>query len=308
MKPAPSPRTALAPTQRRQCLAWAASVGLGLGLPGAWAQAPAKSQALRVISLGGAVTELIYELGLQQLLVGVDSSSLFPAVAQKLPQVGYARTLATEGLLSLQPNLIVATEDAGPPAVLRQLEAARVPLHVLSAEHRFEGLIERCLKLGQLLQRPSEAQALAERLRRQWQSSVAQVQQLQASANASRPPRVMFVLAHGPQQLRISGQDTAADAMLRYARAENAVQGFKGYKQLTPEAAIAAAPDILLVTDQGLAAAGSIQDFLKLPGLAQTPAGRAQRLVSMDALELLGFGPRLPLALSRLATALHAKA
>jgi iron complex transport system substrate-binding protein len=284
--------------RRRQCLALGAGLSFGSSFG---ASAPT-----RLISIGGALTELVYELGLQPLLVGVDSTSLYPAAAQQLPQVGYARTLATEGLLSLRPSLIVATEDAGPPAVLRQLEAARVPLHVLRAEHRFEGLIARCLQLGDLLQRPAEAQALAQRLTQQWQASLAQVQQLQRQSKAA--PRVLFILSHGQNQVRIAGQDTAAEAMIRYAGASNAVQGFTGYKQLTPEAAIAAAPDIILVTDQGLAAAGNAGELLKLPGLAHTPAGRAKRVLSLEALELLGFGPRLPQALARLAQGLHAAA
>lgn len=280
---------------RRQLLL----AGGAAALPGL---ASAQAAPPRLISIGGALTELVYELGLQQLLVGVDSTSLFPAAATRLPQVGYARSLAAEGLLSLKPSLIVATEDAGPPAVLRQLEAARVPLHVLRAEHRFEGLLERCRQLGQLLQRQAAAQALIEGLEGRWRHSTAQVQLLRQQR---KPLRVMFVLSHGMNQVRIAGQDTAADAMLGYAGAVNAIQGFTGYKLLTPEAAIAAAPEVLLFTDQGVAAAGGIQALLKLPGLAQTPAVRAQRVLSFEALELLGFGPRLPQAVLRLAQALY---
>lgn len=288
----------MTPCSRRQLLAFATTAGL---LP-IHAFASKDAKPLRLISVGGALTELVYELGLQHLLVGVDSTSLYPAAATQLPQVGYARTLATEGLLSLKPSLIVATEDAGPPAVLRQLEAARVPLHVLKAEHRFEGVLERCRQLGHLLQRPSAAHALNERLHSQWQHSLAQIKALRQGRST---PRVMFVLSHGMNQVRIAGQDTAAEAMLAYAGASNALQGFSGYKLLTPEAAIAAAPDVLLVTDQGLAAVGGAKELLKLPGLAQTPAGRAQRVLSFDALELLGFGPRLPQSVLRLAQALY---
>jgi iron complex transport system substrate-binding protein len=282
--------------KRRSLLALAA----GLGLPAA-AQTAAKP--LRLISIGGAVTELVYELGAQNLLVGVDSTSLYPAVAQQLPNVGYARTLAAEGLLSLSPSLIVATEEAGPPAVLRQLEAARVPLHVLRAEHKFEGMIERTQRLGSLIGREVQAQVLVERLNSQWRSSQQTVQQLRQGHAA---PKVLFVLSMGMNQIRIAGRDTAADAMLGYAGASNALQGVTGYKPLTPEAAIAAAPDLILATEQGLQVAGGIDGLLKVPGLALTPAGRARKVVSMEVMELLGFGPRLPQAVTRLAQALHA--
>ncbi|MET0209339.1 MAG: ABC transporter substrate-binding protein, partial [Burkholderiaceae bacterium] len=122
----------------------------------------------RVISVGGALTELIYELGAQAELVGVDSTSLYPAAATRLPNVGYARTLAAEGMLSLAPTMIVATEEAGPPAVLQQLESAKVPLHVLRAEHRFEGVLDRTRALGALVGRQAQADALAPRLESAW--------------------------------------------------------------------------------------------------------------------------------------------
>lgn len=283
---------------RRRLLTLAAGLSVW---PGPRAAAPAQ----RLVSIGGALTELVYALGQQQQLVGVDSTSLYPAAARGLPNVGYARSLATEGLLSLAPTLIVATEEAGPPAVLRQLEAARVPLQVLRAEHRLEGLLERNQRLGELLGRPAEAAALAARLNADWRASQQAVQRLRQGHAA---PRVLFILSHAMNQIRVAGQDTAADAMLAYAGAQNALQDIKGYKPLTPEAAIAAAPDIILGTEQGLEAAGGADGLLRMPGLAQTPAGRARRVVALDALELLGFGPRLPQAVSRLAQALHAKA
>ena len=261
------------------------------------------AQTERVISIGGALTELIYELGAQSMLVGVDTTSLYPAVAQKLPNVGYARTLSAEGVLSLRPTLIVATEDAGPPAVVQQIEAAKVPLHVLRADHKFEGLISRTQKLGELLARPAEAKALTARLGAEWQTTQAGVAKLKS---ARKPPRVLFILSHGMNQVRIAGQDTAADAMIALAGGVNALQGVSGYKPLTPEAVIAAAPDLIVNTTQGLEAAGGVDGLLKLPGLAQTPAGRARRVYAPEAMELLGFGPRLPQAVLQLAQALYA--
>jgi len=284
---------------RRQALSLAPAVAL-LTVGGRAAAAPQ-----RVISVGGALTELIYELGAQAELVGVDSTSLYPAAATKLPNVGYARTLAAEGLLSLAPTMIVATEDAGPPAVLRQLESAQVPLHVLRAEQRFEGVIERTRRLGDLLGRPAQAEQLAQRLQAEWTASRAQVARLAAG---HRAPRVLFVLSNAANQARIAGAATAADAMIGYAGAVNALGDTQGYKMLSPEAAIAAAPDVILATTQGVEASGGIEGLLKLPGLAQTPAGQNKRVLVMETMALLGFGPRAPRALATLAQGLHAPA
>jgi iron complex transport system substrate-binding protein len=283
---------------RRACLLGAASA---LVAPLAWAAAPR-----RIVSIGGALTETLFALGAQGELVGVDTTSLYPEAARRLPSVGYARALSAEGVLSLRPTLVAATQDAGPPAVLRQIEAARVPLALLDADHRYEGVLARTQRLAELCDRAEGGRTLVAELQRQW--AVVQDQAARRAAAGRPAPRVLFVLSHGMAQVRVSGSGTAADAMLRYAGAVNALAAVEGYKPLTPEAAIAAAPQVILATEQGLQAAGGTDGLLAAPGLAHTPAGRARRVVALEALFLLGFGPRLPQAVAALADALHRKA
>lgn len=271
-------------------------LGVALAAPCALAIEPDR----RIISIGGAVTETIYALGAQASLVGVDTTSLYPSAARTLPSVGYARQLSAEGVLSLAPTLVVASDEAGPPPVLRQLESAKVPVHVLAAEDSVDGVVQRTRRLAALLGRDEAGRTLVAELQRDAQAANDKI-----AAVPGKPPRVLFVLAHSMSQLRVAGQKTAADAMLRLAGATNALNGFDGYKPLNPEAAIAAAPDVLLVTDQGLAEAGGIDGLLRAPGLAATPAGRARRVASLDALWLLGFGPRLPSAMLALSQALR---
>ena len=295
----PAVKSAASPAATRR--AWLIGAGALWATPVAWA-----TPNSRIISIGGALTETLYALGAQGELVGVDTTSLFPEAARQLPSVGYARALSAEGVLSLRPTLVVATQEAGPPTVLRQIESARAPLVLLDADHRFEGVLARTQRLAALCGRADAGRALVADLQRGW----AQVQdQAARRAAAGQPaPRVLFVLSHSMAQVRVSGSGTSADAMLRYAGAVNVLGSVDGYKPLTPEAAIAAAPDVILATEQGLQAAGGINGLLKAPGLAQTPAGRTRRVVALDALLLLGFGPRLPQAVAALADALHSKA
>ncbi len=261
--------------------------------------------APRIVSVGGAITETLFALGAQADLVGVDTTSFYPEAAKKLPSVGYQRTLSAEGVLSLAPTLLVATEDAGPPAVLRQIEAARVPIHILDSGHSIEGVIARMQRLAELTGRAAAGAALVDQLRDNWNIARNRVASLQPK-DLSKRPRVMFVMAQSINQLRVAGQRTGADTLIAYAGARNAFAAFEGYKPLTPEAAVAAAPDVIVATDQGLAAVGGVAGLLQAPGLAQTPAGRARRVVSVEILLALGFGPRLPLAVSTLAEALYA--
>jgi len=260
-----------------------------------WAADNQKKAVRRIVSIGGGLTEIIYALGASHELVGVDTTSLYPEAATKLPSVGYARTLSSEGILALAPNHVLATEDAGPPAVLRQINAAGVPVTVLSAYDKFEGVLDRVTRIGALIERPTQASQLVEKLKADWQKAREPI-----LARRSPAPRVLFVLSHSPSQIMVGGKGSSAEAMMHYVGAQNAVQGFNGFKPLTPESVIAAQPDVVLFTDQGLEVVGSIDGALKLPGLAQTPAGQKRRIASLEAMFMLGFGPRLPQAVAAL--------
>jgi iron complex transport system substrate-binding protein len=112
--------------------------------------------------------------------------------------------------------------------------------------------------------------------------------------------RVLFILSQNPSQLMVGGEKTSAAAMIAYAGARNAITGFSGFRPLTPEAVIAANPDVILVTDQGLKAVGGIGGVLRFPGISQTRAGNEHKIVTLETMYLLGFGPRMPLAVAEL--------
>ena len=288
-----APWTRVEGPRRRICLQWSA-------MAATWVVAPLQAApARRIVSVGGALTEIVFALHADADLVGVDTTSLYPAVAQNLPSVGYARSLSVEGVLALAPTQVIATEDAGPPAVLRQLSDAGIAVAVLAANHRFEGLLERVRRVGELTGRGAQAMALGQVLQQEWAQARAHV------ARRATSVRVLFVLAHTPHQMLVAGSGTSAQAMLEYVGASNAIHGFSGYKPLTPEAVVAAQPELVLLTDQGLKAAGGVAGVLTLPGLRHTKAGRKRRVISLEATWLLGFGPRLPAALRALAVAIE---
>jgi iron complex transport system substrate-binding protein len=252
----------------------------------------------RIVSIGGALTEIMYEMGAQSCLVGVDATSTFPKEALLIPQVGYARSLSAEGILAIAPTRVIVTEEAGPPSVLRQISAAGVAVEVLDSGYRYQGLIRRIAVLGHLLHQESAAVILIERLNLEW-NQLYSPDSSNASAH-STPRRVLFLFAHSANRLMAAGTQTGAHAMIEYAGAINAASGYSGYRPLTPEALVSARPDILLITDHGLRALGDLSSVLKLPGVMQTPAGKNHHIITMEANLLLGFGPRLPFAVKSL--------
>lgn len=249
----------------------------------------------RIVSVHGSLTEVVYLLEAQHMLVGTDTTSTHPAAANRTPKVGYLRQLSAEGLLSLRPNAVLGTDEAGPPAVLAQLRQAGVPLRLVNVKHRFEDLLEKVTLVGEATRRQAASQALSADLQKRWQAT----QQKVARRGGANAPRVLFVMAHGPAPM-LAGTDTGAHAMLVYAGARNAMAEVQGWRALNAESAVQARPDWIVTTQESVTALGGLQRFWQLPGLAMTPAGRQQRVLSFDTMALLGFGPRMPSALEDL--------
>ncbi|MFC6216090.1 heme/hemin ABC transporter substrate-binding protein, partial [Fodinicurvata halophila] len=243
----------------------------------------------RVVSIGGAVTELVYELGAEERLVAVDSTSLYPPDAlERLPDVGYLRSLSAEPILALDPDLVLALEDAGPPEALAQLRDAGVRIETIPNTPTPAGVAEKTRAVGTALELEQEAERLAQRLE-------AELNTLETTlAEAESRPRVLFLLSIGRGAPMAGGRGTAADGIISLAGGANAVTAFEGFKPLSPEAALEAAPDVVLVTKSTLDALGGREALLARPELAGTPAGAEQRLVVMNSLLLLGFGVRPP--------------
>jgi iron complex transport system substrate-binding protein len=266
-----------------------------------WAK-PKATVSKRLICVGGALTEIVYALGLDEHLIAVDTTSTYPLASKKLPSVGYARTLSLEGVLSMRPQLLLVTEDAGPPQVLRQISHAGVQIKVLSADHRYEGLKDRIRAIGFLLGAEPRAEKLIKEIDQQWQLYQEDLGTNDSSINQLK---AMFIMAHSPQQVMVAGQGTSAHAIMHYLHLENAFKELQGYKPLTPESVIAKQANIILLTDQGLQAQGGLRGIMRLPGVMQTPAARHRQIYSREANHLLGFGPRLPSMLHSLHKEIH---
>ena len=274
---------------RRALLQGAAALAAGSALP-AFAQGQAR--APRLVTVGGGITEVVYALGAQDQLVGTDTTSLYPAAALATPKVGYMRQLSAEGLLSLRPDAVIAQGDAGPPVVLDQLRSAGIKVDLIEATHDWPEVRRKVQAVGRAASKERAAQELLTTLDAQWEQT-----QRRVKAHPGTPPRVLFVLAHSGSPM-VAGEATAANALIGFAGARNALSGFKGYRPMTAEAMAAAAPEVILTTTQGIEAVGGEATFWRRPEVQLTPAwqrrGSGRALVHLDALELLGFGPRMP--------------
>lgn len=245
----------------------------------------------RIVTVGGAITETVFALGAGAQVVAVDTSSVYPPEVARLPQVGYQRTLAAETVLAWSPDLVVASAEAGPPAALAQLRAAGVPVALIPVAMTPAATAGRIEAVGAAIGAGAAAHALAERVASEARRALAGCCQAH--------PTAVLIYARGAGTAMIAGRDTAGAAMLALAGARTPAT-FTGFKPLSPEVLVEAAPDVIVIPSRGLATLGGEPGLLALPGVADTPAGKARRIVAMDDLLLLGFGPRLPAAITEL--------
>ncbi|CAH0646044.1 ABC transporter substrate-binding protein [Pseudomonas juntendi] len=266
-------------------------------------QALAADLPQRWVSAGGALSEWICALGGEARLVGVDTTSQHPASLKSLPSVGYQRQLSAEGVLSLRPDVLVGTEEMGPPPVLAQIRKAGVRVELFSSKAELAAVDSNLKQLGQLLGAEPQATALAAGYHQQLQTLQAKVQQAQAQHKA---PGVLLLVGHAGAKPLIAGHGTAGDWLLGQAGGRNLAE-HQGYKQFSNEALAALDPDVIVFSDRALADEQALQALLKEnPALAASRAVRGQRLVSLDPTLLVGgLGPRLPATLQSLAATFY---
>lgn len=255
--------------------------------------------AARIITLGGAVTEIAVALGAEDRLIARDTTSTYPESVAALPDVGYIRALSAEGVLALGPDLVISDAGAGPAEAVEALRAAGVPFLEMPGEASPQGALDKISAVAVALDQKAEGAALRDRI-------AAELQQAEArAASVEKRKSVLFILSLQGGRVMAGGEGTSAEGIITLAGARNAAEGFDGWKQITDEAVIAAAPDVILMMDREGDLAITEADIRAHPALSLTPAAQNGHILRMDGMLLLGFGPRTPEAATALHTALY---
>lgn len=255
---------------------------------------------LKIVSLNGTLSEIVVSLGLQANLVGVDITSTYPASLNKLPKVGHNRNLSAEGILALQPNLIIGIAKDIKPELAQQIKTAGIKMLLFNQDFSLAGTKNLVLAVADSLKKTPKAQAIINKI----------VKDIQAAKKNIKPnikPKTLFIYARGTGTMMVAGNGTQVQKMVQLAGGQNAITGFKDFKPLTAESLVLANPDVILLFDTGLESLGGINGLQNVPGIAQTNAGKNKRFIVIDGQLLCGFGPRLGVALTELAKKLNAK-
>lgn len=253
-------------------------------------QAEQEIQTKKIVSLNGTITETLFALGIQDSIVGIDVTSTFPSETEKITNLGHISTIAVETILAVKPSHVLACSDELKPQLQAQLKKAKIEVVLFERELSLDGAKETIQSIATWAGKESEGKKL-----------VADMDaDLKTLKSAAQKPKVLFIYARGAGSLMVAGEDTQLEKMIELAGGQNAVSGFSDFKPLTPEAVVAANPDIILMFESGAQSLNGKSGISAVPGVSMTNAGKNKRFVTMEGLLLSGFGPRTGKAISTL--------
>lgn len=260
----------------------------------------------RIVPLTGSLSEIVFTLGFGEQVVARDITATFEQ-AEKLPVVTRAHDVSAESVLSLKPTVVLADTTTGPSEAIGQIRDAGVPLVVVDAAKELADVGRRIDTVAAALGVPSSGTELRTRT----QTRIDAVQKSVPAHEDGKKPRVAFLYLRGSASVYLlGGRESGASSLLEAAGAVDAGKASgleKDFTAITSEALAEAAPDAILVMSKGLTSVGGVDGLVKIPGVAETPAGMDRRIVSIDDGVLLNYGPRTDRVLAELVEQLYPK-
>jgi iron complex transport system substrate-binding protein len=225
-------------------------------------------------------------------VVATDISATYPVEADQTPKIGYQAALSAEPIVAFDPTVVLATDLAGPPETLEDLERLGVAVVVVPSPETRAGPGIKIRAVAGALGVPERGEALAAEVERAMDEAVDRVEAV-AGPVGSRP-RIAALYLRGENVQLLLGDESPVDWIIEAAGAVNVADelGVDDADHINAEAMVAAAPDVLLVPSLGLESVGGLDGLLALPWVAETPAGEAGRVLAYEDQYLLGNGPR----------------
>lgn len=294
-----------APADRVEPLAGTARPELPVTVASADGRRVTVSSVERIVPLSGSLSEIVYTLGLGDRVVARDVTATFEQ-AKRLPVVTRGHAVSAESVLSLKPTLVIADTNTGPAEAIDQIRDAGIALITVETAKSLADVRPRIEAVAAALGVPAAGDGLVERT----ESRIEAVRKtIPAPGKDGDKPRVAFLYLRGTASVYLlGGADSGASSLLEAAGAVDAGKESglsKDFTAITSEALAKAAPDAILVMSKGLASVDGVDGLIKIPGVAQTPAGMDRRVVSIPDGVMLNYGPRTDQVLKSLVDQLY---
>ena len=254
-----------------------------------------------IVVAGGSITEILYFLNEEDRILGVDVTSNFPKETSELPSIGYVRSLSTEGILSLNPKLILGENDMGPPLVIDQIKEVGVDLRIIFEEQTATGIIEKISCVASIIGIQDKAQ---EEINNKLMPKVKDLKTFQDSKNFKKK-RVMLILSMQGTSPIVAGLGTSGDGFIKMIGAINVFESIKGWKPVSEEAIIESDPDYFIIPSRDMHKGSNVKSLTSNPIFKNTRAGSKENFIFEDSMAMLGFGPRTIMTALKVAKEMH---
>ncbi|MBP5341990.1 MAG: ABC transporter substrate-binding protein [Bacteroidales bacterium] len=208
----------------------------------------------RVVSLSPAVTEIIYALGAEDLLVGRTDFCTYPPEAEQIPSIGGISNLNIEKILSLNPDLVISGSMVG-KKMTDQMDAMGTPMVCVIEKPKFEALYDNIAAIGKLINRTSAADSLNELLRNRI-DNLSTYQPINVST-------AYYVVGFGAGGNFTAGGNTFINDIIRMAGGRNIAEDVEGWSY-SLEALVKADPDYIIVRREDSAAFCGMKPYNRL--------------------------------------------
>ena len=241
-----------------------------------------------IVVAGGSITEILYFIEQENRIIGVDVTSNYPKEAKKLPSIGYVRSLSTEGILSLNPKLILGENDMGPPLVVNQLKEINMDLRIIPEEQTSYGIVDKIKCVASILGCIDSADI---RVTNDLMPTIMELETL-VDLNESNKKNVMLILSMQGTSPIVAGRGTSGDNFIKMAGAKNVFDSFDGWKPVSEESIINVNPEFFIIPSRDMHKGSNVKNLTTNPIFINTEAGADKNFIFEDSMAMLGFGPR----------------
>jgi len=258
---------------------------------------------IRIVCISKQLTEMVFALGKGHDIVARDLTSTYPDSAKLLPTVGYHRALNPEGIISVNPDVVIHSNDIGPETVLPQLKKAGLNIKVFGGANTYDSAKLLVKQLGDFFGVSERADSIVKKMDADMETVYA------AEKTLTDTPTVM-IIHYGQANNNffvMSGRKNGGpgDRMIKLAGGKPAVYDAKGARTISAEAIAVANPDIIIATDFGFDKMGGAENFKSLPGVGLTNAAKNNRIYRFEEHDMVYFGPRTAENILKLMKLIH---
>jgi len=241
----------------------------------------------RIVCISKQLTEIIFAVGGDTALVGVDISSTYPPAAKKITTVGYHRALNAEGIISLNPTVVWHDGNIAPEHVIEQLKKVGIPLREFQGGSTIDSTKMLIMEVAREFHNEARGKEICTKL----DADMAKLDS--ARKTYTDKPRVLIIhFGQAANKYFVLSRRGVPEQMLEWAGAENAADTGQRWKDLSAEVIATAQPDVILATDFGYDLQGSLEKFKQLPGISLSPAAKNNRIYRIEEHDLVYLGPR----------------